>query len=220
MRTERIAFGGISIRNSLRLATRIVKERRALGRAVKRMPRPMPWDWASPRLLPLLCGPYLADDELVTDSLEPGCAVVFGVDLGRTFTLVDPEVAERWEVSTGQLRDRAVANLRARASRLGPEVVRRGVLSGRVMRHTGDRITWAASLAAGPGIADAAVRIGRSDLPGAGEGHPPELLAGGSGGGPRAHPHRLRAGRAVAAVPRPVRTHGRSAELAAGRRTA
>jgi len=94
MHTERLGFGGISIRGSLRLAARLVKEQRALGRAAKQMPRPMPWDWASPRLLPLLCGPYLADDELMTDVLDPGCAVVFGVDLGRVFTLVDPEVAE------------------------------------------------------------------------------------------------------------------------------
>ena len=146
MHTERLGFGGISIRGSLRLAARIVKEQRALGRAAKEMPRPMPWDWASPRLLPLLCGPYLADDELMTDVLDPRCAVVFGVDLGRVFTLVDQEVAERWEISTGQLRERALVNLRARASRLGPEVVRRGVLSGRIVRHLGDRIPWAASL--------------------------------------------------------------------------
>jgi hypothetical protein len=41
----------------LRLAAHFVKENRALARAVKKMPRPVPWEWARPRLVPLLAGP-------------------------------------------------------------------------------------------------------------------------------------------------------------------
>lgn len=112
------------------------------------MPKPAPWTWAQRRLVPLLAGPrFDAEGEpLVRSVIEPGCAVVFGLDLGGVFTLVDAPVAERWECSSDQISAVAIANLRRRAARLTANVVTQGTLSGRIVRMLAGHGGWAASL--------------------------------------------------------------------------
>ena len=102
--------------------------------AAKKMPRPVPWEWARPRIAPLLAGPSF-DGEIVRTMAGPGCAVEFGIDLGGVFARVDTPVAERWECSPDQLLATGLANLRGRLARIGPADVATGSFSGRLVRR-------------------------------------------------------------------------------------
>lgn len=139
-------------RSAIARATTIVehifREQRELARAARKMPRPVPWEWARPRLLPLLAGPAMDDPELpvVRAVAGPGCAVEFGMDLGGVFLTVDALVAERWETSPEQLRDVALANLRGRTEELSPKSLRTGTFSGRMVRMLRGPEGYAASL--------------------------------------------------------------------------
>ena len=139
LRTARTAFT---------VAADVLKERRALRRAAAVIPRPIPWEWAAPRLLPLLAGPSLDQpgEERLRSTMDPGCAVEFGVRVEGTFLIVDAQVAERWECSRDQIAEIAMQNLRARAGRLVPGVVTAGTLSGRIVRMIRGRVSWASSL--------------------------------------------------------------------------
>ncbi|MEO5941754.1 MAG: hypothetical protein ABIZ72_11960 [Candidatus Limnocylindrales bacterium] len=132
----------------VKLAAHVVRRQRALERAARRMPRPTPWDWAAPRLMPLLARPGFDDPEapIVRHPSDVGPSVEFGIDLGGQFMMVDQPVADRWECSPAQLMDRAMANLRERAGRLAPATVVPGVLSGWPIRVIQDRPAWASSL--------------------------------------------------------------------------
>ena len=112
------------------------------------MPNPVPWDWAAPRLMPLLSGPQFDDPDLpiVRLTSELGPAVEFGLDLGGVFLTVDRHVAERWECSSEQLMDRGLANLRERAAKVTPDQVVAGVMSGHTIRILRDRPSWASSI--------------------------------------------------------------------------
>ena len=112
------------------------------------MPRPVPWDWARPRLLPLLCGPIIdpPGERVVRTVAGPGCAIEIGMDLGGVFPVVDASVAERWETSPDQLRDAALANLRRRTARLSPASLSTGAFSGRIVRMLRGPAGYAASL--------------------------------------------------------------------------
>lgn len=127
---------GSGIRRNMRFAAHVLRERKAVERAAKRMPKPVPWDWARPRLFPLLAGPAFDDAEAPTvrTTAGPGCAIEFGMDIGGPHLIVDAMVAERWECSAAQLRDVAVANLRRRIADLTPGSMGRGVFSGRMVR--------------------------------------------------------------------------------------
>jgi hypothetical protein len=142
-RGGRAAFGRIAT-----VAVGLVRDHQAMRRAAKRMPKPVPWAWAQPRLLPLLAGPRLdGETEPLVRSVErPGCAVVFGIDLGGVFTLADVPVAERWECTSAQIRDVAFKNLRSRTAVLGPRLVTAGTLSGRIVRVLEGHGGWAASV--------------------------------------------------------------------------
>jgi uncharacterized protein YtpQ (UPF0354 family) len=141
-----------ALRGRMGLALAIAREDRAIARAARRMPKPVPWDWARPRLMPLLAGPYLDRDEegLVRSVIHPGTTAIFGIDLGTAFPIVDHPVARRWECSADQIRDVALENLRRRAARLEPTSVRRGTMSGYAIRMLDGRPAWASSLVMAP----------------------------------------------------------------------
>lgn len=124
-------------RQRLRLAGRLVKQDRALARAAKRMPRPAPWEWARPRLVPLLVGPCYdpPGEAIVRAQAGAGCAVEFGLDLGGVFATVDERVAERWECTADQLLVAAMANLESRVEKLTAGDVAGGAFSGRIIRR-------------------------------------------------------------------------------------
>lgn len=132
----------------VKLAAHVARRQRALERAARRMPRPTPWDWAAPRLMPLLARPSFDDPAapIVRHPSELGPAIEFGIDLGGLFMMVDQPAAERWECSSAQLMERAMANLRERAGRLSPSTVGSGVLSGWPMQVIQERPAWASSL--------------------------------------------------------------------------
>ena len=148
MKTAHDTMGRSRLHRAFTLTSRIVREQRDLHRAVKRMPRPVPWAWAEPRLLPLLAGPYIdpPDMALVRTEVDPGCAVVIGLDLGGVFTNVDTAVAERWECSTGQLLDAAMTNLRQRTAAIAPTAVVQASFSGRIARLLRLPGGWASSV--------------------------------------------------------------------------
>jgi hypothetical protein len=123
----------------------LLRHDRRLRRAAKAIPKPMPWEWAAPRLLPLLAGPYLGPDQLVTTVAEAGCALVYGVEVERTFLVLDHEVIGRWECSVDQVHEIAHRNLARRAARLSPEHLRHGILAGRLVRVL-EFVPWASSL--------------------------------------------------------------------------
>jgi hypothetical protein len=128
--------GAMHLKHRLKFAAHILKEERALARASKNVPKPVPWDWAKPRLVPLLAGPRFdrPGDEVIRATAGPGCAIEIAMDLGTVQPLVDVSVAQRWECTPEQLRDAALANLRARLAKLPPAAAAAGTLSGRIVR--------------------------------------------------------------------------------------
>jgi hypothetical protein len=132
----------------LRVTAHIARRQRRLRHAFRTMPNPVPWDWASARLVPLLSGPQFDDPDLpvVRVTSELGPAIEFGLDLGGAFATVDRRVAERWECSPEQLLQRSLANLRDRAAKIAPDQVVAGVISGRTIRVLRDRPAWASSI--------------------------------------------------------------------------
>ena len=132
----------------LRFTAQVARAEGALRRAVRKMPNPVPWDWAAPRLMPLLSGPQFDDPDLplVRLTSELGPAIEFGLDLGGVFVTVDRRVAERWECSTDQLLERGLVNLRDRAARIAADQVVAGVRSGRTIRILRDKPAWASSI--------------------------------------------------------------------------
>jgi hypothetical protein len=138
----------VNVRTGVGTALALLREHRALVRAAKRMPKPVPWDWARPRLVPLLAGPMIdpEGEHPVRSVMEPGVAVTFGIDLGEAFLLVDEPVARRWECTTEQIRDAALANLERWAARLEPRIVQTATMSGHQIRLIQRRPGWASSL--------------------------------------------------------------------------
>jgi hypothetical protein len=132
----------------LRVTAHVARRQGRLRQAVRKMPNPVTWDWAAPRLMPLLSGPQFDDPDLPIVHLasELGPAVEFGLDLGGVFVTVDERVAERWECSSAQLLDRGLANLRERAAKIKPDQVVAGVISGHTVRILRDRPAWASSV--------------------------------------------------------------------------
>lgn len=138
----------VRVRTGIGRALAILREDRAMVRAVRRMPKPVPWDWAKTRLVPLLAGPRIdpEGESAVRAVMDPGIAVIFGIDLGGSFPIVDEAVAARWECSPEQLRDVADENLRRWTGRLEPTLVRTGTMSGHRIRLIQDRPAWASSI--------------------------------------------------------------------------
>jgi hypothetical protein len=126
----------VEIRTNFRRTARILKDDRAFRRAAARMPRPVSWDWAKPRLMPLLAQPCidLPGEERIRTVADLGCAIEFGIDLGGHFPIVDRVVAQRWECSVEQIQMAAIENLARRASIIQTTVVRHAVMSGRAFR--------------------------------------------------------------------------------------
>jgi hypothetical protein len=136
------------VKGILTLTAATARETRALHRAARKMPKPMPWDWAAPRMLPILCGPSFdpPGESLVRARSELGPMVQFGVDLGGVFAYVDTPVAQRWECTPAQFMERALHNLHERASHIPKTQVVTGVMSGRSIRVLSDRPDWASSI--------------------------------------------------------------------------
>jgi hypothetical protein len=126
----------VEIRTGFRRTARIIKDDRAFRRAASKMPKPVPWEWARPRLMPLLAQPCIdmPGEERIRVVGRPGCAVEFGIDLGGHFPIVDRIVAERWECSADQLHDAAIENLARRVEAIPATAVRHAVMSGRAFR--------------------------------------------------------------------------------------
>lgn len=148
MGTTRLRATSAIVHRVLKVTGEVARERRALHRAAKRMPRPVSWDWAAPRLLPILAGPSFdpPGEPLIRARSELGPMVEFGIDLVGVFTYVDVAVAQRWECTAEQLMARGLQNLHERASRIPMEQVVTGVMSGRAIRILQDRPRWASSL--------------------------------------------------------------------------
>jgi uncharacterized protein YtpQ (UPF0354 family) len=138
----------LTVRTSLARALEILQEERAAARAIRRMPKPVRWEWAKPRLVPLLAGPRIdpEGESLVRVVMDPGVAVVFGLDLGAAFPLVDDAVSTRWESSAEQIREVATSNLERWAAELEPRIVRTATMSGHQIRLIQDRPGWASSI--------------------------------------------------------------------------
>lgn len=132
----------------VQVAAHIARRQRAIQRAARRMPKPVPWDWAAPRTMPLLARPSFDDPAapIVRHPSDLGPMVEFGIDLGSIFLMIDQPVADRWECSSAQLMTRSMANLRERAGRLPPATASQGVMSGWPVRIIRDRPAWASSL--------------------------------------------------------------------------
>ena len=131
-----------------RLSPTARRQRREYRRELAAIPKPVPWSWAEPRVLPILAGPRFdaPGEPLVRATSDLGPAVEFGLPIGPWFARVDWPVAERWECSATQLLDQAMSNLRDRAATLTPAAVRTGVLSGRQVRLLDEDPRWASSL--------------------------------------------------------------------------
>lgn len=136
------------LRHAVGMAVALLREERALRRAARHVPMPMSWDWAAPRLIPLLSRPAFdpPGSGLVRVTTELGFAVEFGVDLGIAITEVDESVAQRWECSPDQLWSTALQNLKDRSERLPVSTAMSGALSGRRIRIVRGRPLWASSL--------------------------------------------------------------------------
>src|SRR3954469_611241 len=131
-----------------RLSPTVRRQRRDFLRELKAVPRPVPWEWAEPRVLPLLAGPRIDQpgESLVRTTSDLGPALEFGLPVGDWFARVDRTVAERWECTAAQLLDQAMRNLRERTSTLDPGSLRSGVMSGRPIRLLEGTPPWASSL--------------------------------------------------------------------------
>jgi hypothetical protein len=131
-----------------RVTADVARRQRRLRRAFRSVPNPVPWDWAAPRLMPLLSGPQFDDPDLplVRVTSDVGPTIEFGLDVGGVFATVDRRVAERWECSSDQLLERGLANLRERAAKVALDQVVAGVISGRTIRTLRDRPSWASSI--------------------------------------------------------------------------
>jgi hypothetical protein len=131
-----------------RLSPTARRERREFDQALKAVPRPIPWEWGAPRVLPLLAGPRFdrPGESLVRTTSVLGPAIEFGIPIGRAFGRIDRPVAERWEVTVEQLLDRAMGNLSERAADLDANALITGVLSGRALRLLDGDPPWASSL--------------------------------------------------------------------------
>ena len=118
-----------------------------MRRAAAKMPKPVPWSWAGPRVLPLLSGPRLdrPGEEMLHSVTGIGCVIIFGLPLGPRFVFVDRDVAERWECTVAQVETAAMENLARLAAKLQPRDAPPGSLSGRIVRVLTDR-PWASSL--------------------------------------------------------------------------
>lgn len=138
----------LTVRTDIGRALAILREERAAAGAIRRMPKPVSWEWAKPRLVPLLAGPTIdpVGERLVRVVMDPGVAVAFGIDLGAAFPLVDEAVATRWECTAEQIREAAAANLGRRAAKLEPRIVRTATMSGHQIRLIADRPGWASSI--------------------------------------------------------------------------
>jgi hypothetical protein len=132
----------------VRVTAHVARRQRRLRQAFRAMPNPVPWEWAAPRLMPLLSGPQFDDPDLplVRVTSDVGPTIEFGLDVGGAFATVDGRVAERWECSSDQLLERGLANLRERAAKIAPDQVVAGVMSGRTIRILRDRPSWASSI--------------------------------------------------------------------------
>ena len=152
MRTTRLRATADLVHQVLNVTGEVVREQRALRRAVKSMPKPVPWAWAAPRMLPILAGPSFdpPGEPLIRARSEIGPMVQFGIDLGGVFTYVDEAVAQRWECSREQLIERALENLCHRTSSIQGTHIASGVMSGRSIRVLQDRPGWASSLILAP----------------------------------------------------------------------
>jgi len=136
------------IRTIASTSAEVIRRVKTERRAYAAMPKPVPWDWAVPRLMPLLAGPYLdpPGESLVRAVLPPGVTVTFGIDLGRgVMPFVDSPVAERWECSPSQICSVAIENLERRAAQLETSAVVSGTLSGHIVGVL-QRPAWASSL--------------------------------------------------------------------------
>jgi len=131
-----------------RLSPAARRQHREYRQALKAVPRPVPWEWAAPRIVPLLSGPIFdpPGESVVRIASPLGPALEFGLPVGPWFARVDRRVAERWECDAVQLRDRAMANLRDLARRLDTGSLKTGVLSGRALRLLDGDPPWASSL--------------------------------------------------------------------------
>lgn len=138
----------ISVRTGVGVALAVLREHRAMVRAAKRMPKPVPWDWARTRVVPLLAGPMIdpEGESPVRSVMDPGVTVIFGLDLGDAFPIVDEVVARRWECSPDQILAAAEANLRRWSARLEPSIVRNATMSGHRIRLIDVSPGWASSL--------------------------------------------------------------------------
>jgi hypothetical protein len=131
----------------------VVRRARVERRAFRAMPKPVSWDWAVPRLVPLLAGPYFdrTGEALVRSVLPPGVAVTFGIDLGHgVVPFVDLSVAQRWECTADQICAVAVENLERRSASIDPTVVVTGTLSGHLIGKLERPPGWASSLLLAP----------------------------------------------------------------------
>lgn len=129
------------------VAKQLLREEKAIRQAARLMPRPVPWEWAKPRIVPLLAGPYMdrAGEPLVRAVAAPGCTLVFGLEVGQAYPLVDDVVAQRWECTAEQIHDVGMANLRRRAAALESRSVQTGTLSGWIIAQT-RALGWGSSL--------------------------------------------------------------------------
>lgn len=145
--TSSLGHGVRLLADLARITRATLLEERALRRAAATMPRPVPWTWAEPRVFPLLAGPRLDRPglEIVRSVADLGCVIVFGLQLGRRFAMVDAAVAERWECSVGQIEAVAMVNLLRSAARVDRREVVSGTLSGRMVRML-ERPSWSSSL--------------------------------------------------------------------------
>lgn len=139
----------VNLARAARITAAAVRRRRRERKAFAAVPKPVPWDWARDRLIPLMAGPFFGapGEELVRSVVEPGVTVAFGIDIGHGVApYVDAPLAERWECSADQICEAAMANLRQRAANIPAQWVESGTLSGHVVRRLRRPHAWAASV--------------------------------------------------------------------------
>ena len=85
-------------------------------------------------------------DQPLRQGLLEGLSIWSKLGQSFRFATVDEEVAQRWEVTSQQLLEQSLANLRARAASIDPTQVINGVLSGHSVRILRDHPRWASSV--------------------------------------------------------------------------